>query len=190
MENDCKQTAAAVFRFLEQRAPQGRTRTHRTEVPGQLDFSTSISRGCIIHHDAAPTRDEIHAIIQRHHADNDTGKAMMVFTTAGPRIDTRSFPLVPIFHLAPDGTVTPWNRRARILTPRTPQQQARRRVIARVLFGVVAVALVLVAGATVMGATSGTIRTVGIAVLVVCALAVLGVVGSILEATGWTTRRK
>ncbi|MCK8673953.1 SurA N-terminal domain-containing protein [Rhodococcus sp. HM1] len=114
----------------------------------------------------------------------------MVFTTTEPRIGTRAFPWVPIFHLAPDGTVTPWNRRARILTPRTPQQQARRRVIAQVVFGVIAVALVLVAVSTVLGATSGTIRTVGIAVLVVCALAVLGVVGSILEATGWITRRK
>lgn len=190
MEIDDKQAAAAVFRFLGQRSQQGRTRTHRTEVPGQLDFSTSTTCGCIVHNGAVLSRTDIGEILQRHHADNDKNKAVMLFTTATPQVGKRALPLHPIFHLAQDGTITPWNRRARILTPRTPQQQARRRAIWWTIVALIVAALVVAAVLTVMGATSGLIRTVGITVLVACALAIIGTVGTVLEATRVLTRRK
>ncbi|MCB8913590.1 hypothetical protein KUG88_26085 [Rhodococcus rhodochrous] len=43
---------------------------------------------------------------------------------------------------------------------------------------------------TVAGAADGPIRVVGITVLVVCALAILGVVGAVLDATGVLSRLK
>ncbi|MGV9718513.1 hypothetical protein [Rhodococcus pyridinivorans] len=52
------------------------------------------------------------------------------------------------------------------------------------------IALVVAAGTTVAGATSGPIRAVSITVLVVCALAILGAVGAVLEATGVLNRLK
>lgn len=185
-----KQAAAAVFRFLEQCAPQGRTRTHGTQVPGQLDFSTATARGCIVHNGAVLSRADIGEILQRHHADNGKNKAVMVFTTAVPDVGKRAFPFHPIFRLAPDGTITPWNRRARILTPRTPQQQSRRRIVWWTILTLLVIALAVAAVMTVAGAASGPIRTVGITVLVVCALAILGAVGAVLEATGVLSRLK
>ena len=190
MEIDGKQAAAAVFRFLEQRAPQGRTCTHRTQVPGQLDFSTATARGCIVHDSVVLSRADIGEILQRHHADNGKNKAIMVFTTAVPDAGKRAFPFHPIFHLAHDGTITAWNRRARILTPRTPQQQSRRRAVWWTILALFVIALVVAAVMTVVDAASGPIRAVGITVLVVCALAILGAVGAVLEATGVLNRLK
>lgn len=153
-------------------------------MPGQLDFSTATVRGgCIVHNGVVLSRADIGEILRRHHADNGENKALMVFTTAVPESGKRAFPLHPIFHLAQDGTITPWNRRARILTPRTPpQQQSRRRVVWWTLLTLLVIALMVAAVMTVAGAASDPIRAVGIAVLVVCALAILGAVGAVLEA--------
>jgi len=159
-------------------------------MPGHLDFSTATARGCIVHNGAVLSRADIGEILQRHHADNGKNKALMVFTTAVPDAGKRAFPFHPIFHLAQDGTITPWNRRARILTPRTPQQRFRRRVIWWILLTLLVIALAVAAVLTVVGAADGPIRAVGITVLVVCALAVLGAVCAVLEATGVLTRLK
>ena len=190
VEIDGKQAAAAVFRFLEQRGPQGRTRTHRTPIPGHLDFSTATARGCIAYSGAVLSRADIAEIVQRHHADNDKNKAIMVFTTAAPDVGKRTFAFHPIFHLASNGTITPWNRRARILTPRTAQQQARRRVVWWTILTLLVIALMVAAVMTVAGVASGPVRAVGITVVVVCALAIIGAVSAVLEATGVLTRLK
>ncbi|MGW5324191.1 hypothetical protein [Rhodococcus pyridinivorans] len=84
----------------------------------------------------------------------------------------------------------PRNRRARILTPHTPQQQSRRRVVWWTILALFVIALVVAAVMTLAGAASGPIRAVGITVLVVCALAILGAVGAVLEATGVLNRLK
>ena len=78
----------------------------------------------------------------------------------------------------------------RILTPRIPEQHAHRRAITWSVFALVVAALAIEAALAMTGASSGAVRAVGIAVLVVCAFAVVGVVGAVLEATGRTTRHK
>lgn len=184
---DGKQAASAVFQHL---GPQGRTRTHKTDTPGQLDFSTGSSRGCIIHDGTVLTDVEVRHILQRHHADNAKGKALMLFTTAAPQVRKRAFLYIPIYLIGPGGIITPWNRRARILAPLTPQQQTRRRVLWGTVLALVAVALVAAAVLVVTGDASGLVRSVGIAVLVVAVLAIVGVVGAVLDATGVLTRLK
>ncbi|UTM40220.1 hypothetical protein MX572_25275 (plasmid) [Rhodococcus pyridinivorans] len=60
---------------------------------------------------------EVRHILQRHHADNAKGKALMLFTTAAPQVRKRAFSYTAIYLIGPGGIVTPWNRRARILAP-------------------------------------------------------------------------
>lgn len=205
-----KDAAAAVFAYLGSIESQGRGRTHKAEVPGHLDFSTDKVRGRIVHADSPLTREQLLPIVRTHTDDNQSGsgKAVMVFSTVDIAIKRRDLPWWPVFHIAPDRTVTPMNKRAILVHRRTPEMAAQRRsrlggrIGRRVQQGrhllrgagaskilgwtlsALLIALLIIAALTALGATSGAIRTTGIIVLVVLGVAVVCIVLSIAEHMG------
>ncbi|OUS97298.1 hypothetical protein [Rhodococcus sp. NCIMB 12038] len=204
-----KDAAAAVFAYLGSIEPQGRGRTHKTETPGHLDFSTDKVRGRIVRSDSHLTKEQLHPIVRTHTDDNRSGKAVMVFSTADVSIRRRDLPWWPVFHIASDRTITPMNKRAVVVHRRTPEMVAQRRSPRlggraerlvhpgrRILKGMGAsrilgwtlsallVVLLMIAALTALGATSGAIRTTGIIVLVVLGVAAVCIVLSIAEHVG------
>ncbi|EKT80506.1 hypothetical protein WSS_A22068 [Rhodococcus opacus M213] len=195
-----KDAAAAVFAYLGSIESQGRGRTHKTDVPGHLDFSTDKVRGRIVRADSPLTKEQLLPIVRTHTDDNRSGKAVMVFSTADVVIRRRDLSFWPVFHIASDRTVTPINKRAVVVHRRTPEMLAQRRsprlgdrtemngagasrILGWSLSALLGV-LLAIAALTALGATSGAIRTTGILVLVVLGVAAVCIVLSIAEHIG------